>query len=368
MDQPHENVKVFGAALDPIDNPIKVLAKCSYINRLAQGLVSDSEYADPYDGLINKSDVLKSSKFKKIGKIQVESWLTPRPNVDDFHALNPANFQKFVNMGGVREYAERVEKYVEINILPDVPLMIGADHALTGGVLSALAKRYGSSNILVIVVDAHFDAIPASISLDLARFARDHEQEVKALIKTDGLDSGLEIVDTYTCASYLDYLIEEEIIFPENLIIFGCQDYPGEQLRAESDPRAKNFVDRYFSYEKMGVNVIPATENAEEMIGRLRSALQSNNLPFLYISFDVDVGMFKDILAARFMNAVGINKTLILKAAREIKKHMIKKNCQLIGTDIMEIETQVLGKRLKKSGKQDKTVDVLDDYLSILFQ
>ncbi len=364
-----KKVKVFGAALDPIDSPVKVLAKCAYLNRLAQNLIDPRDrFLDPYEGLLKYSKVLSDDKFIKAGKFQIESWLTPKPNIEDFPKLAPINFQRFVNSGAVEKYSEDLEGFVKEMILPDIPLMIGVDHSLTGGVLRALSKEYNPKDILVIIFDAHFDAISASISLNLAKYSKEHQDEIFALMDSDFIDDGssIEIADSYSCASFLAYLLEKEIIIPENLIIFGCQDYPSKELRSRNDPRVKDYIDLYDSFESKGVKFIPVSENTLEMTEKLESILKQVSRPYIYVSFDVDVGVFKEILAARFTNVVGIDKETILDATRAIRSHIDSKKCTLVGLDVMEIETQVLGKELKRSKRRDETPEVVDGFLKIL--
>ena len=216
METQKKKIKVFGAALDPNDDPMKILAKCAYINRLAQNLIDpEKDFLDPYDGILKYSKVLQQENFIKMGKFPVESWLTPRPNVEDYHKLDPRVFQEFSNSGNLGEYSIKMEGFIRDNILPDIPLMIGVDHSLTGGVLGALSEEYGAENILIVIFDAHFDAIPASISKELAEYAKEHEEVVKTLIPiTLDLEDikEIEINDTYTCASFLDHIISDKII------------------------------------------------------------------------------------------------------------------------------------------------------------
>lgn len=368
MVNPNKRVKVFGAALDALDNPLKILSKCAYINRKAQNqLIEGEEYLDPYDILLKRSMELRSDKYVKIGKFPIASWLSPRPEVDDFDALNPKQFQQFVNMGGVYDYVKGLQEYVEKIILPDIPLMIGVDHGLTGGVLKALMKKYGRPNVLIMVFDAHFDAIPADLSLAVANYAKEHQQVIKSLIEPVISEESMNIKNSYSCASFIQYLIDDGVIEPENVIIFGNQDYPDERLRNNPDFRVTEYVSRYLSHKGKGIQFIPGSKSGEKMINSLKSVLNNKSTPYLYISFDVDVAMFKDVLAARFMNAIGIDTTIILNAIDQLVLYMKKRKCQLIGMDIMEIETQVINKTLKKSGRKDKTVQLIDKILKRLF-
>jgi hypothetical protein len=40
----------------------------------------------------------------------------------------------------------------------------------------------------------------------------------------------------------------------------------------------------------------------------------------------------------------------------------------LIGIDFLEIDTYVLGRELKKSGRKDQTVEVIDEFLEIILK
>ncbi|MBA7632386.1 hypothetical protein ES703_39932 [subsurface metagenome] len=366
----NRKIKVFGAALDPIDDPMKVLAKCSYINRLAQNIVDpERKFLDPYDGLLKFSKVLSREEYIKIGKFPIESWLTPKPKIEDYPLLDPFKYQEFVNSGAVRALSKNLENFVMEKVLPDIPLMIGVDHSLTGGVLSALSKKYGAENILIVMFDAHFDAIPAQISLNLVKYMQEHQKEIHVLSPglLDSMDvNNITLKDSYSCASFLDYLIQDGIILPENLIIYGCQDYPSEEYISIEDSRVKQFVDCYRSFEEKGVKIIPGTKDKNNMIKKLEKALENYSVPYIYISFDVDVGIFKEILAARFMNVIGIEKEIILNAARAIKEFMELKKCELVGLDFLEIDTYVLGRELKKSGRIDRTAEVIDEFLEII--
>jgi len=338
-----------------------------YLNRVAQDNVPKPNFLDPYEGLLLFSRELSNEKYIKIGKLPVDSWLTPKPTIEDFPLITQEEFQKFANDGLVKNYSNKIENYIQKNVLPDVPLMIGADHSLSGGALSALSKEYGAENILVVIFDAHYDGIPANIALNIAKYMKDHPDEVNPLVpeQSSSVEENSDIKDTYTCASFLHYLMKDKIIYPENLTIFGCQDYPDEEYRLIKDPRIVEFVDFFNSIEKKGVSFIPKMESTQ-MIEKLKSSLEEINKPYIYISFDVDVGGLKEIIAARFRNAIGIDKSTILDATKTIRNYMDSKKCELIGIDIMEIETHLLNREFPKSGRKDLTVEVVDDFLEIL--
>ena len=359
-------IKVFGAALDATDFPLSLQIKRNYLNQLAQNLVIDPNFLDPYEGLLLFSRVLSKDKYLKMGKFPIESWLTPKPNLEDLPLMNQLEFQKFTSKGVIRIYSERLDNYVNNNILPDFPLMIGVDHSLTGGVLNALSNEFGPEDLLILIFDAHFDGLPASISLNIAKYMNEHPEETNPLISEhiNLVNENLNIVDTYTCASFLFYLLKEKVIIPENLIIFGCQDYPDVKFRSLDDPRIVEFVEFYNEMEQKGVKFIPKSDPST-MIKKLSTILKEAEKSKMYISFDTDVGALREIIATRFRNAIGIDQTTIINAAKSIKNVINSKKIDLIGLDIMEIETYLLNRVFPKSGRTDQTIKVIDSFLDV---
>ncbi|MFX0081679.1 MAG: arginase family protein [Candidatus Hodarchaeota archaeon] len=359
-------IKVFGAALDATDFPLSLQIKQKYLNQLAQNLIINPNFLDPYEGLLMFSTVLSKDKYVKMGKFHIESWLTPKPNLEDLPSINQLEFQKFTSKGAIRTYSEKLENYLKNNILPDFPLMIGVDHSLTGGVLKALSNEFGPEDLLILIFDAHFDGLPANISLNIAKYMNEHPEETNPLISEhiNTVNENLNIVDTYTCASFLFYLLKEKVIIPENLIIFGCQDYPNEKFRSLDDPRIIEFVEFYNEMEQNGVKFIPVS-GTSTMIRNLSTILKETEKSKLYISFDTDVGALREIIATRFRNAIGIDQMTIINTAKTIKNLLNSKKIDLIGLDIMEIETHLLNRVFPKSGRTDQTIKVIDSFLDV---
>lgn len=360
-------IKVFGAALDPTDSPAKISIKKAYLNALMTGEKLKSKYLDPYDAFIAESKILKKPMFRKIGNFPIESWLRPKPNLEDFQFMNPLDFRIFLDSNGCKEYSDEIEKFIEQKILPDIPLMIGADHSLTGGILRALSKKYDPENITIIIFDGHFDGIPTNLRLELAKYSKEHKEEVGVLFPelVDSISENIEIPQTLNCGTFLHYLIEEGIIEPRNLIIYGCMDYPREEFKNNQDPRVKNYVDFYLSYEEKGVQFIPNSRDIVEMKKQFTKALESINTPYLYISIDVDVSSLNSVLAARFMEFIGVDEEYLQDATDLLKEVIESKKLELIGFDIMEIEVHFLKSKLK-SGKIDRTIEIMDKLLEII--
>jgi len=359
-----KSIKVFGAALDATDFPLSLQMKQNYLKQLSQNLVNDSNFLDPYEAFLLFSDVLSKNKIFQIGKFPIESWLTPKPNLEDLPLINQLEYQNFTSKGDIRTYSERLEGYVKNNILPDFPLMIGVDHSLTGGVLNALSYETGPEDLLILIFDAHFDGLPASISLNIAKYMNEHPEEINPLIPEQINTLNDNIPDTYTCASFLFYLLKDKVILPENLIIFGCQDYPDAKFRSIEDSRIVEYVEFYNKMEQNGVKFIPKSEPSS-MIRKLSGILEETEKSNIYLSFDTDVGALREIIATRFRNAIGIDQTTILNAAKIIKNEMNSNKIDLIGLDIMEIETHLLSRKFPKSGRIDQTIKVVDNFLDV---
>ncbi|NVM54393.1 MAG: arginase family protein [Candidatus Helarchaeota archaeon] len=360
-------IKVFGAALDPTDSEMKIFIKQGVLNAKAGGMKSKSKYEDPYEGFVAESRVLQRPNFQKIGTFPVESWLRPKPDLGDEVFMTPLDFRLFLDSNGCQEYSDQMEIFIEKKVLPDIPLMIGADHSLTGGILKALSKKYGAENITVIILDGHFDAIPTNLRLDLAKYSKEHIDEVQVVFPkmVDSINEYLKIPLSYNCGTFLYNLIKQGTIFPQNLIVYGCMDYPSDEMKEIQDPRVKAYVDFYLFYEKKGVKIIPNYKDNSKMKEEFKKALESVKRPYLYLSIDVDVSSLNAILAARFMEFIGIDAECLLDAAEIIKHFIQTTKTELIGLDIMEVEVHFLNAKLK-SGKFDQTIKIMDQFLERL--
>ena len=93
LDKLTKSIKVFGAALDATDFPLSLQIKQNYLNQLAQNLVIAPNFLDPYEGLLLFSRVLQKDTYLKIGKLPIDSWLTPKPNINDLFLINQLEFQ-----------------------------------------------------------------------------------------------------------------------------------------------------------------------------------------------------------------------------------------------------------------------------------
>ncbi|TFF88796.1 MAG: hypothetical protein EU549_02360 [Promethearchaeota archaeon] len=363
-----KKIKVFGAALDPTDSEKKIAIKLNYLNNVVHKReTKHNNYQDSYNAFIEESRILKDSKFHEVGRFPVETWLRSKPGPEDRIFMNPLEFRTFLDTNGCKEYSETMKNFIMKNILPDIPLMIGADHSLTGGVLSALSAKYGAENITVVIYDGHFDAIPTDLRLSLAKYSKEHKDEIQAILPEflDSLSKNTEVPSTYNCGTFLYYLIEEKIVLPENLIFYGVMDYPDETLQDINDPRVKNYVNFYKKFEEKGVRFIPNDKDYDNMNRSFEEIMNSIETPYLYLSIDVDVGSLNAVLAARFMDFIGVDEKCLIESSEIIKNFLKSGDIEIIGMDIMEIEIFFINAQLK-SGKTDKTIDIMEKFLELL--
>lgn len=337
-----KKIKVFGVAFDP-DEWEGAIERQHYLTLLKDGVHQSGELSDPYDLMIPYIDkVIDSDRIIKLGKMLVESWLKPKPDLEDELLVNAENYSAFIDADGCVEYADYVRNFVQDNIDKNtVPLMIGVDHSMTGGVLEVISKMYGAENLSVIVLDSHFDAIQTSIRYKLFTFLK--KKKYPCLFSdyfylSTGLYDPLafERPDTYNKGTFLYYLIRDGVLLPTNLWVLGVQDYPMGEMLEQRDPLVQSYLDAYLDLERKGVNIL-----TKETIEEKTFIEKINNLttPFVYISFDVDVGCGSAITITRCLpHEKGLGESEIYNIIKSIKKVMNRSKSLLVGLDVMEID------------------------------
>jgi arginase family enzyme len=322
---------------------------------MATGDSGDLLPSDPYDAL--KNGVADFGDFELAGKFPIPSWLGPRPHASDLHLVNAKNLQQFVANGGLLETMKEVRDFVERNIFPAFPIMVGIDHSTTGGVVSALAKRYGPEMISIVVLDRHFDAIP--LSLRMASLS----QVTSGFDKNRNLPSGgVPDVDQYCCGNFWYYLIKAGIVLPENLLFLGVADYPSHQI----DPKWQRFRERYLGFEERGCSFFPLGKFDGWYIDSLTKFLNDKiTTPYVYVSLDLDVGAYQCINAARYMDGPGISKQNILDIACIIADGSRNGSFMLVGFDIMEFNMHFLGIKTAE-GIEDSTLFLVQNFIKAL--
>jgi len=349
----------FGIALDCTDDPLKVALRRRYAqNRFPWKLV----FSDPYDGLTHHlDDLFDSFCCEKVGKIGVESWLTPTPTLDDLSLITPVNYTVFMDGNGCREYSSKVEYFVESRVSPGIPVMIAADHSMTGGVLSGLKRRYAPKDVTVFILDSHFDAFSIRQTANVVKYSKEkypHYMNVLCGSEFPTLDiDHISIPESYNCSTFLRYLLREGTILPENLVVIGVSDYPTEELGR--NVYTKEYADAYFEYERNGVVFIPKCDLQRGNIDKiLDGVLGDRETPCAYVSLDVDVGAVSAIQGARFMNVVGISEKLLYTLMSSLGKRISQYEKKLVGFDVCEIDAYLAGRCLNDR-IDDRTYEVV---------
>jgi arginase family enzyme len=343
---------LFGVALDPTDDELKLEFKTILARDLAAGRI---RFRNPYESLTDSlRDLIDQGVCEVSGEVEVPSWLTPAPAPSDLPLVTAENNLRFIDEGGCHEVAERVKAFLETGRTCSTPAMVGVDHSTTGGVLRALSERHGPSNITVLVVDSHFDGLQLAERMELFRHGNGS--------LSDGLEGGEAIQESYNCATWLKYVLDEQVVLPDRLIVFGVSDYPSDSMR--QDPRLSRYVGAYRSFEEAGVTFVTKEEIRQKGVrGALGPLLNGMAADRLYVSLDADIGSLDAVHAARFMNVKGLNAEELYDLALVLGETLQKR--QLIGMDLCGIETFLLGREFP-NGVKDRTLERLSDFIRIL--
>ena len=325
-----EQIKVFGSALDPLNSPERLNLKLAYLASIAEEPEAKRNY-DPFDAMkdyLNRELSSLDSRFW-FGKMQIESWLTPRPKPTDAHFLRTETFTDFLYQNGCWNYALRVRDYVKEQILPSKPVMIGVDHSLTGGVIMALSRHW--DNLNVIVFDAHFDVLKKQNLDSIHQLAMpDYYGENSSLERCDE-------VDFYGCGNFICHLLEQEIISPDNLWVLGVHDnvLKSLKMKCRKDNAVRSQIGEYEKWIRKGVHLITKTDL---VAGNFHLDLNGPT----YISVDMDVGSLSSVFSARFMNCFGLTYKEFVEALGKLSQIIIKSDVPVVGLDIMEIDIHLL--------------------------
>jgi arginase family enzyme len=264
---------------------------------------------------------------------------------------------------------KRLRDFVERSIFPASPVMVGIDHSATGGVISALTKRYSPEMLSIIVLDRHFDAIPLSLRMDgLFRSSPDSPhlsrspwgERERPEKNTQPWDA--EELDQYCCGNFWAYLIDSEIILPEHLLFIGVSDYPSPQI----DPKWQRLRERYLGFEERGCSFFPLWKfNGAYAKSLTQFIYEKAKTPYVYVSLDLDVGAYRCINAARYMDGPGITRENLLDTAHIIAEGSKNGNFMLVGFDIMEFNIHFLGIETAE-GDKDLTLPLVLDFIKTL--
>ena len=332
-------IKIFGSPFDPLDISERVDIKLAYLNWLKSHEMCEDDPSDPYDFLERhfKPSYREFSKTEWIGNFPIESWLRPKPSICDVRHISPQRFTEFLDNNGCYEYANKLVDYLRKNVGSSIPVMIGVDHCLTGGVLKFLKEKYDNFNI--VIFDSHCDVI----DLETRR------SYFGAYPKLKDQFFGQEI---YECGSFLSCLLNEKTIRPENLWIMGTQDL--DQFKENSKPL---YCKKILPWIEQGMHIV-SKENL--MLFGIPEEVEGPT----YVSFDMDLGSLSSVFATRFLNYVGLDAKHIFSLINELSEKIRRNEIDLIGLDIMEVDIHFLGEIIE--GNKDLTVEIAGEILNKL--
>jgi arginase family enzyme len=319
------DLAVLGCSLDVLDAADRVAMKLAYMSAASRGIVADGLARDPYDLLAG--DLSKLPGVGLAGKLELEPFLTPRPSPPDALGVDPDHYREFLDADGCSEVSARLSEFVRERVLPLRPLLVGVDHALTGGVLEALAAS-GVQPVL-IVLDSHFDAIPADV-----------RREAHAGAAADPAVMG-SAPDSYNCGTWLAAVIGRGLVSPDGVVVLGPSDHPGERGAGEPEGMAA-YRHAYLALEESGVRVAGKKALREagirESIGNALDGLEGRPA---YISLDADIGSGDEVKAVRFLDTIGLSFDEVVLAGRELSAALAERGMDIAGLDIMEIDVHL---------------------------
>jgi arginase family enzyme len=353
----------FGVALDPLENLSYVNLKRRYVLSNMYNKNKNYGFIDPYEALMEHLDeFIVRHNFKKTGKIAVDSWLTPKPESDPANLILVTldNYEIFTDTNGCKEYADKTRDFIDKNIPSEIPVMIGVDHSTTGGAIESLAKRYGKENLSIIILDYHCDFRPPSITYKLLKWMSERKGEKTIQI---------ERPDSYNAGSFILFLIKNQTIYPDNVIILGVVDYPTEKLKTVDNEAVKSYLNLFENFERHGMKIITNSQIRNEGVSNIfNNIVKEIKTPYIYVSFDSDVGVLSATYATRLINFApheiisrGLNETQIYEIAHSINRHILRKGKKLAGLDIMETDVYKLGGTF--GNKIDETREIEGNFL-----
>jgi len=329
-----EQIKIFGAALDPLSSVERVNLKQAYLHHMRNRTFCEERFEDPYDFVKDVAgEKVPNHYIKWLGKISIPSWLTPKPQRRDSTRLSVNNLDKFLESDGCWDYAVKVADYIHSRICPGIPVMIGVDHSLTGGSIMALARRH--SHLNVVILDAHFD-----------------------VMNPERGDEAGRTMNYYGCGNFLDRLLKREFIPPENLWVMGVQDEIRRELagKIDSGGRLDRSAASVKKWMEKGVHVV---FKQEVQSGHFKLDLKGPT----YLSIDMDVGSMSSIYSARFMNSYGLNTAEFLQLLHNVSRCIHSSRHPLVGLDVMEFDVHFV-----EATKERKVDDGTEEIVKIIFE
>jgi arginase family enzyme len=322
----------FGCSLDCDEREEAVQEKLEVMEHM-------SPLADPYEGIMalvrQEVDPLI---WQEKGPMEIPSWLSPLPSPADRTQITVETFVSFLDQDGCRPYSDRVGKTIAENIFPHIPCLIGVDHSLTGGAFKKLQELIAPEEISLIILDSHTDALAVSLLAEAIQY--DLESNPDSL--HDPSDPFLyNRPDSYNASSFLDHLLAEGVVKPQNLYLLGIGDYPPKQAFRIKDRRIKNYVNRFLSLRNQGVTLLTKHDlllNAS----KVKSIFKQIQTPWIYISIDLDIGARNALEGVRFLDRQGLNERQ-LQHLIGLLGGLLDRGLRLAGMDLTEINARKAG-------------------------
>ena len=341
----NKKVVFFGCPLDGDERHESIQEKLSLMG--IRGLIDD-----PYEGIMEiiRQEVDPELWAEK-GSMNIPSWLRPIPSLADKESITTEAFVDFVDRGGFETYSQQVGDFIGTHIFPDIPCMLAVDHSLSGGAFKKLVKLYEPDDISLIVLDSHTDAIPMSVMAGMIQYDIDTNPETVH----DRYDPFLyDRKDSYNASSFLDYLLAEEVLKPQDLYLIGISDYPPKHAFRIKDPRIEDYVNIFSELKRRGVTILTKNDfltsptKIKNMLGHIKS-------PYVYISIDLDIGARNGVEGVRFLERQGLNERQIYQLV-DLLRGPLSKGIRLAGMDLTEINPRKAGSR--NSAGEDKTYQI----------
>lgn len=343
------DVKVFGAALDALDDPDRVALKRAWVEALAAGRIGPDEPADPYDAITPYLSEY-CTDIVLTGKLDIPGSLTPRPSPEEMNVIDPVFYRTYLDSPLNQSMLNQCQRFVEHNVLPGVSGMLAVDHSFTACNFNAVARLHGMENVSLIILDSHFDAIPAALR-----------------IPADMAGMGFPEMDSIHCGNFILHMIDKEMVLPENIIVIGPSDYPPDEISGEGDS-VSGFREAYLSFINRGVKVIPKSRSIKpSFLSYLDNLLEEIRTPYLYVSMDADIGSCSCMNAVRFMDTVGLGEEAITGMAKLINRHITNGRLELVGFDVSEVDVHLLG-LIGPDGEPDRTAQVCARFVGNLLR
>ena len=344
-------IDIYGSAFDPDDGGDRLALRRHYAEAIEPSL-PEAAPRDPFAVL--SPYLAEEFQVRLAGSVGVPDWLTPVPAATDLDRITQEATIRHLGEGGARAHASRVQTFVEHHVR-GVPVMIGIDHVATYGAVEALASRYGS-DLQLVVLDAHCDAVPATLRQALLDYAREnpdvgYRHNPEFYTQSDRTVS-------MDCGSFVSDLVSDGIVRAENVHILGANDLPDPGLAKIQDTRVQEYLAHIQALRRSGVSVLTRDEilesaNPDALVAEALSGIADRPV---YISVDIDVGAVAAHRGSRFLDCEGLPEWALEILMASITNTVRRSGARLVGADLMEIDFYRAG--AESPDGPDRTYDI----------